>query len=78
MLHNCYKVNIKALYLHVAFGRNVTIIAIATQGRDSETQWVTSYTLSVSNDGSMWRPYTQDSVIRVRNIKDILPQNAKF
>ena len=75
-----YKINIKAcIFLHVAFGRNVTVIAIATQGRDSArfSQWVTSYTLSVSNDGSKWRPYTQDTAIRVRKMikYDLIDEN---
>ena len=49
------------------FGRNVEITAIATQGRNTPAhpQWVTSYTLSVSNDGSVWMPYREESAMKV-------------
>ena len=37
-------------------GRVNTIRGVATQGRGDWTQWVTSFTVSVSNDASSWTP----------------------
>ncbi|XP_078353361.1 uncharacterized protein LOC144638092 isoform X2 [Oculina patagonica] len=45
-------------WLEVSFHRPVQITACATQGRADYDQWVTSYTLSYSEDGSKYSVYS--------------------
>lgn len=44
--------------LKVAFYRPVDVTAIATQGRANYNQWVTSFTLSYSEDGTKFTVYS--------------------
>lgn len=46
-------------WLQVDFLQNVTLSKVATQGRDSSPQWVLSYLLSYSMDGSAFENYKQ-------------------
>ncbi|KAL9978372.1 hypothetical protein ACROYT_G015875 [Oculina patagonica] len=54
-------------WLQVDLGRAVAIKGVATQGRriDNHAQWVTSYTVSSSLNGSDWVMYTEDNVEKV-------------
>lgn len=45
------------------FGVEIQIVAIATQGRQGRSEWVSQYTLSYSLDGRQWFPY--DAFTRV-------------
>lgn len=45
------------------FGVEIQIVAIATQGRQGRSEWVSQYTLSYSVDGRQWFPY--DAFTRV-------------
>lgn len=46
-------------WLQVDFLQNVTLSKVATQGRQSYPQWVISYLLSYSMDGSTFETYKQ-------------------
>ena len=46
-------------WLQVDFLQNVTLSKVATQGRHSYPQWVLSYLLSYSMDGSTFETYKQ-------------------
>ena len=44
-------------WLQIKFGQIFQISGVATQGRSDSTQWVTSYKLEYSSDGSSWTYY---------------------
>ena len=46
------------LVFKVWFYRPVQITALATQGRANYNQWVKSYTLTYSEDGTKYSPYS--------------------
>ena len=50
----CAKSNDGNQWLQVSFGRQTTVTKVATQGRYDSNQWVTSYSLSYSVDGTHW------------------------
>ena len=43
---------------------------IATQGRPSLDQWVTSYKLLFSSDGANWNEYQNNGVVKVNAVKE--------
>lgn len=53
-------------WLQVDFLQNVTLCKVATQGRDSSPQWVLSYLLSYSMDGSAFENYKQCGADKVK------------
>ena len=53
-------------WLKVDFKSNVTLRAIATQGRFDEAEWVTSYEVSHSIDGSNFDMYEENGQIKVK------------
>ena len=53
-------------WLQVNFKLQATITEILTQGRSNANQWVTSYTVSYSNDGLNFFDYRVDGVVKVR------------
>ena len=53
-------------WLQVDFLQNVTLSKLATQGRHSVSQWVLSYLLSYSMDGSAFENYKQCGGDKVR------------
>ena len=50
-------VNNQGQWFQVDFGYTMKITRVATQGRQDADQWVTSYTLSYSQDGGHFYPY---------------------
>ena len=50
----CAKSNDGNQWLQISFGRQTTVTKVATQGRYETNQWVTSYSLSYSVDGTHW------------------------
>ena len=44
-------------WLQIKFGQILQISGVATQGRATVAQWVTSYKLEYSSDGSSWTYY---------------------
>jgi hypothetical protein len=59
------KVNQAGEYLQVDLGREFYVTKVATQGRLGYPQWVTSYSLKYSLDGSTWIGYQQDGTAKV-------------
>lgn len=53
----CTRTNNGNEWLQVSFGRETTVTQVATQGRYDADQWLTSYSLSYSVDGSHWAWY---------------------
>ena len=53
----CTRTNNVNEWLQVNFGRETTLSKVATQGRYDADQWVMSYILSYSVDGSHWAWY---------------------
>ena len=57
-------------YLQIDLGKERVVNKIATQGRPSSDQWVTSYKLLFSSDGANWNEYQNDGVVKVNAVKD--------
>ena len=63
----CTRTNNGNEWLQVYFGRETTVTKVATQGRYDGNQWVMSYSLSYSVDGSHWAWYRlSNGQIKVR------------
>ena len=57
------KTNDQSQWLQVDFGRNVKITKVATQGRQDLDEWVKSYSLAYSVDGSSnFQPYQGNEI----------------
>ena len=56
-------------YLQIDLGKERVVNKIATQGRPSYDQWVTSYKLLFSSDGANWNEYQNDGVVKVSAVK---------
>ena len=59
------KINDVHQWLQVDFKYRKTITDILTQGRGSHQQWVKSYTLSYSDDGTNFKPYQKNGKYKV-------------
>ena len=64
----CARKNDANQWLQFDLGTTTTVTKVATQGRQDDSQWVTSYTLSYSLAGSFWVQYT------VRGKKKVITQ----
>ena len=64
------KTNDANQWLQIEFSRPTTIVEVSTQGRAGGThiQYVTSYTLSYSDDGVSFQPYKRHGSVKVINI----------
>jgi len=51
-------------WLQVDLLRQVHVLAIATQGRSGNPQWVTSYSLQSGNDGVMFIDYNEGQIFQ--------------
>ena len=47
---------------------SVTLTAVATQGRPSDTNYVTSYSLMLSDNGNSWNDYTESGSTKVSTL----------
>jgi len=54
----CVKTNNVNQWLQIDLGTPTTVTKVATQGRQDDSQWITSYSLSYSHAGSFWVQYT--------------------
>ncbi|XP_015763702.1 PREDICTED: uncharacterized protein LOC107342725 [Acropora digitifera] len=66
-------------WIQVAFYRPVDVTAIATQGRPNYNQWVTSFTLSYSEDGTKFTVYSvggQQKVFRGNNDRNTVVKHS--
>ena len=52
-------------YLQIDLQELHIICAVSTQGNSQVDQWVTTYTLQVSTDGSTWTEYKEDGQLKV-------------
>ena len=52
-------------WMQVNFGREVQITGVATQGRTDSDQWVKTYTLSYSNDGTHFIDFLENAAAKV-------------
>ena len=57
--------NILNQWLQVDFIKTVTLVKVATQGRMDADQWVTSFSLSYSMDGNVFKVYQQSGSDKV-------------
>ena len=56
-------------YLQIDLGKERVVNKIATQGRPSYDQWVTSYKLLFSSNGAKWNEYQNNGVVKVNSVK---------
>ena len=61
--------NATGQYLQIDLGKERVVNKIATQGRPSFDQWVTSYKLLFSSDGANWNEYQNNGVVKVNAVK---------
>ena len=61
----CAKRNDRRQWLQVDLGADALVRRVATQGRQNADQWVTSYYMSYSRDGSKFVLYKKGSVTKV-------------
>ena len=57
-------------YLQIDLGKERVVKKIATQGRPSYDQWVTSYKLIFSLDGTNWNGYQNNGAVKVNAVKE--------
>ena len=61
--------NATGQYLQIDLGKERVVNKIATQGRPSYDQWVTSYKLLFSSNGAKWNEYQNNGVVKVNAVK---------
>ena len=64
------RLNAIGQYLQIDLGKERVVDKIATQGRPSSDQWVTTYKLLFSSDGANWNEYQNDGVVKVNAVKE--------
>ena len=64
------RLNAVGQYLQIDLGKERVVNKIATQGRPSTDQWVTSYKLLFSSDGAKWNEYQTDGFVKVNAVKE--------
>ena len=57
-------------YLQIDLGKKRVVNKIATQGRPSASQWVTSYKLLFSSEGANWNEYQNNGVVKVNVVRE--------
>ena len=57
-------------YLQIDLGKERVVNKIATQGRPSSDQWVTTYKLLFSSDGAKWKEYQNNGAVKVNAVKE--------
>lgn len=63
------RVNNNHQWLQIDLGAKSVVKRIATQGRYDANQWVTSYTVSYSNNGVRFYPYRENRRVRVCSLR---------
>ena len=64
------RLNAIGQYLQIDLGKERVVNKIATQGRPSSDQWVTSFKLLFRSDGAKWNEYQNDGVVKVNAVKE--------
>ena len=57
-------------YLQIDLGKERVVNKIATQGKATLDEWVTSYKLLFSSDGANWNEYQNNSAAKVNAVRD--------
>ena len=65
-------------FLQIDLGKERVVNKIATQGRPSYDQWVTSYKLLFSSNGAKWNEYQNNGVVKVNNVRETRSLAAWF
>ena len=65
-------------YLQVDVGLVTTVTAVATQGRDALDQWIKTYSLSHSKDGSTWFAYKENGQEKVSRLHSAALHDAQM
>ena len=63
------RLNAIGQYLQIDLGKERVVNKIATQGRPSYYEWVTSYKLLFSSNRAKWNEYQNNGVVKVNNVK---------
>ena len=56
-------------YLQIDLGKETVVSKVATQGSPSMDQWVTSYKITFSSDGTNWNESQNNGVVKVNAVK---------
>lgn len=65
------RTNDKNQWLQIELNEVMTVSGVATQGRQDASQWVNSYKLEYSTDGSSWNYYPQVNTFEISFSKGI-------
>jgi len=71
----CTKTNTAQDWIQVDLGKPTQVTAVATQGSNLKTYWVTSYTLQYSNDGTKFTAYQGGKVFTGNSDYDTVVKN---
>ena len=63
----CAETNDSNPYLQVDLRKLHIICAVSTQGNSQANQWVKTYKLKMSTDGSTWTDYKEGGQVKVRS-----------
>ena len=55
----CAGTSDKSQYLQVDLGKEMTLSGVATQGQIDEANWVATYSIQHSKDGTNWKDYKE-------------------
>ena len=72
----CASTSDSSPYLQIDLQIPHIICAVSTQGNSQGSQWVESYTLQSSTDGTTWTDYKENGQVKVLRFKDALYLNA--
>ena len=61
----CAAANDSKPYLQIELDRLYIICAVSTQGNSQGDQWVKTYTLQSSKDGTIWTDYQEAGIVKV-------------
>ena len=68
----CAKGNDRNPYLQIDLQTLHIICAVSTQGNSRANQWVKTYKLQLSTNGSTWTYYKEDGQVKVRSCYNII------
>ena len=65
----CASTSDSSPYLQIDLQTPYIICAVSTQGNSQGSQWVESYTLQSSKDGTTWTDYEENGQVKVAEVK---------
>ena len=68
----CARTSDSKPYLQIDLQTLHIICAVSTQGNSRADQWVTTYRLQLSTDGTTWRDYKEGGQVKVKNNNYVL------